>query len=85
MGLRLHDHVSTTETEYGLVVLDERTGRYWQLSSSAALVMSALAKGASVDEAVTALTGRYEVGAEQARKDVDALIGSLRSAGLVAR
>ncbi|WP_424869345.1 lasso peptide biosynthesis PqqD family chaperone [Streptomyces sp. SAI-229] len=77
--------MSTTETEYGLVVLDERTGRYWQLSSSAALVMSALARGDSVDVAVTALTDRYEVDAERARKDIDTLIGSLRSAGLVAR
>ncbi|MCL7381624.1 lasso peptide biosynthesis PqqD family chaperone [Streptomyces sp. 35G-GA-8] len=85
MGLRLHDHVSTTETEYGVVVLDERTGRYWQLSSSAGLVLSTLAQGASVDDAVTALTGRYDVGEARARKDIDALLDSLRSAGLVKR
>ncbi|WP_437087121.1 lasso peptide biosynthesis PqqD family chaperone [Streptomyces sp. enrichment culture] len=77
--------MSSTETEFGLVVLDERTGRYWQLTSSAALVVSALARGDSVDEAVTALTDRYEVTPERARQDVDALIGKLRSAGLVAR
>ncbi|ANP50159.1 hypothetical protein J2Z21_001128 [Streptomyces griseochromogenes] len=85
MTLRLHDHVSTTETEYGVVALDQRTGRYWQLTASAAVVVTALARGATAEEAAKALTDRYDVDAERARGDVEALIGSLRSAGLVAR
>ncbi|MFE7130918.1 lasso peptide biosynthesis PqqD family chaperone [Streptomyces sp. NPDC057638] len=79
----LPDHVSTAETEYGVVVLDERTGRYWRLSRSAALVVTTLTRGASVNEAVTALTERYDVERQRAERDVERLLDSLRSAGLV--
>jgi len=82
--MRLHDDVSATTTEYGMVLLDERTGRYWQLSAVAALVIDQLEQGSNTIEGVVeSVTDRFEVGMNRARRDVDAFLATLRSAGLV--
>ena len=37
--------MTTADTEYGAVLLDERDGRYWQLSPSAAMIVRTLTQG----------------------------------------
>jgi len=84
MNPRVSGHVSMVSTEYGTVLLDERSGHYWQLTPSASVVMARLAEGGGVEAAVAALTDTYQVGEETARKDTLALIDRLRSLGVVA-
>ncbi len=83
MALRIRDGVSTADTEYGTVLLDERTGDYWQLNPTGAEVVRQLMAGRTPAEAVQALTEQFEVDEPQARNDVEALLDSLRSADLV--
>ena len=81
--LKLRDGVSTADTEYGVVLLDENSGDYWNLNPTGALVLRTLLDGGSTAEAVHHLTEQYAVDPQSARQDVDDLLGGLRSAGLV--
>ena len=83
MTLKLRDGVSTAETEYGMALLDEDTGRYWNLNPTGTLVLCRLLDGATATQAVDELAGQYAVDRETAGRDVEELIGDLRSAGLV--
>lgn len=83
MPLRIRDGVSTADTEYGAVLLDEHTGEYWQLNPTGAEVVRLLMAGRTPAEAVQALTEQFDVDEPQARNDVEALLDSLRSADLV--
>lgn len=83
MGLQIRADVSSAQTEYGAVLLDQRSGRYWQLNPSGAVIVRTLLAGGTTAEAVTALTREFEVEDTQATRDVSALVTELRSAGLV--
>ncbi|MCA6091107.1 lasso peptide biosynthesis PqqD family chaperone [Streptomyces sp. SCA3-4] len=84
MTLVLQPWVSTTRAEHGMVLLNEATGRYWQLNGTAALVLGTLLDGAPQQEAARRLAERYpHVDAEQAAHDVATLVASLRRARLV--
>jgi Coenzyme PQQ synthesis protein D (PqqD) len=83
MTLRLRDGVSSADTDYGTMLLDEDSGRYWNLNPTAALVLRTLLDGGRPAEAVRRLTQRYAVDADTAGRDVQDLLDGLRSAGLV--
>lgn len=84
MGLRIRAGVSATDTDYGAVLLDERSGDYWQLNPTAAAVVGLLANGRSPEQAAAALAEEFGVDEAQALEDVTSLVEQLRSAGLVA-
>jgi hypothetical protein len=83
MTLKLRDRVSTADTEYGIILLDEDSGEYWNLNPTGALVLRTLLDGGTSAEAVRALTEQYAIDSDTARADVDELVGGLQSAGLV--
>ena len=83
MTMRLRDGVSSADTDYGTVLLDEHSGQYWNLNPTAALALRTLLGGGSPAEAVRQITERYSVDAETAGRDVQELVDALRSAGLV--
>lgn len=83
MTLQLRSDISTSDTDYGTVLLDERDGNYWQLNATGALVVRTLLDGGTQDEAVAALVDQFAVDDTQAEADVTALLDGLRSAGLV--
>ncbi|MGH8933469.1 MAG: lasso peptide biosynthesis PqqD family chaperone [Egibacteraceae bacterium] len=83
MTLQLRADVSTVDTDDGLVLLDERAGRYWQLNASGAFVLRALLDGSCAQEAAGKLTDQHAVTSEKAATDVAALLEHLRAAGLV--
>ena len=83
MTLRLRDGVSSADTDYGIVLLDEDSGQYWNLNPTAALVLRTLLGGGTPAEVVRQVTERYSVDAETAGRDVRELVDGLRSAGLV--
>lgn len=45
MSVRLRAHVSATDTTDALILLDGRSGRYWQLNTTAATIVRALLAG----------------------------------------
>ncbi|MEV5326370.1 lasso peptide biosynthesis PqqD family chaperone [Nonomuraea sp. NPDC052634] len=68
-------------TEYGDVVLNERTGAYWHLNESASRVLAVLERGGSQDDAVADLVQTYGIDADRARADIEAISGELRRLG----
>jgi len=85
MTLKLRDGVSAADTDYGIALLDEDSGEYWNLNPTGALVLRTLLEGGTSADAAQALAGRYNVDADTASEDVQDLLGGLHSAGLVAQ
>jgi Coenzyme PQQ synthesis protein D (PqqD) len=83
MKLRLRADVSTVDTGDGLVLLDERSGKYYQLNSSGALVLRALLEVGSAEAAVRTLCQRFPNETDRIAADVTAVVGHLRTVGLV--
>ncbi|TLS43713.1 lasso peptide biosynthesis PqqD family chaperone [Streptomyces montanus] len=83
--MRLRADVSLVETEYGNVLLDERTGKYWELNPTGSFVLGELMSGGDTGAVTTRLTEEFEVDAERARSDVEALVAALVEARLVDR
>lgn len=83
MALQLGSDVSTVDTEHGTVLLDERSGRYWQLNPTGGRVMRTVLSGGTRADAVSALVAEFVVEQPQAEADVAALLDGLRSAGLL--
>lgn len=81
--MRLSKHVTLTETEDGAVLLNRRSGRYWQLNRSGAVVLRVLLAGGDEDEAAHAVTERYPVDQDRALADVRSLTAELHRARLV--
>ncbi|AEH09779.1 MULTISPECIES: lasso peptide biosynthesis PqqD family chaperone [Protofrankia] len=81
---RLRQAVAHTETDYGAALLDERSGRYWSLNPTGALVLRVLLGGGSPADAAAAVTDTCDVDATTADRDVRALLTELRAAGLLA-
>lgn len=83
MALRLRDGVSVADTEYGVVLLDEVSGEFWNLNPTGALVLRALLAEGSVERATEELTVQYAVDRENASRDVRELLTALTTAGLI--
>ena len=85
MTLNLRDGVSTADTDYGIALLDEDSGEYWNLNPTGALVLRTLLQGGTSTDAAQALVERYDIDVDSASRDVRDLLGGLHSAGLVAQ
>jgi len=84
MSMTLRADVSLADTGTGLVLLDERTGRYWQLNGTGAFVLHQLLDGRAEAEVSALVRQRYVVDDDRAARDVGALVERLRGAGLLA-
>jgi hypothetical protein len=76
-------HVRVTETDSGMVVLDERSGRYWALNATAATVVRCLLSGRTAEEAIRALSESFPSDADRIAADVDAFLRSLTEAEVI--
>ena len=83
MAVKLRDGVSAADTDYGIALLDEDSGQYWNLNPTGALTLRTLLEGGTPEQAVQALTEQYAVDADTAGQDVEDLLSELRSAGLL--
>ncbi|MFD8826505.1 lasso peptide biosynthesis PqqD family chaperone [Streptomyces sp. NPDC059605] len=83
MKLRNQKHLVVTDTDYGAVLLDSKSGQYWQLNPTGAVIVRTLLDGGGPDEAIRRITAHFEVETERAATDVHALIDAMRSAGVV--
>ncbi len=75
--------VLRVNTEYGDLVLDENTGKYWHLNESATRVLDVFERGGSQKEAVADFVETYGIAPERARADIEALSVELRKLGLL--
>jgi hypothetical protein len=82
MALKFGAYVSTAETDYGTVLLDERAGDYWELNPTGSLVVDTLMRGGDEAAAVAALADEFDIDPTQAKQDVEALVKELRASGL---
>ncbi len=71
--------------EFGdeIVLVDVRRGVYFSLNAVGNVVWKALAAGASIAAAVDAVLAQFDVDAEVARADTEALVAELREARLL--
>ncbi|MCP2294458.1 Coenzyme PQQ synthesis protein D (PqqD) [Nocardia amikacinitolerans] len=83
MPLTLRRDVSAVAAGARIVLLDERSGRYWQLNETGTLVMRALLDGAPTADAALLLAERYRIPVERATDDITALLHALETAGLI--
>jgi PqqD family protein of HPr-rel-A system len=83
MTMNLRPGVVTADTEYGMALLDQNSGEYYTLNPTAALIVRTLLDGTSRQQAVTTLTDRYDVSAEQVEEDITRILEELRSAKLL--
>ncbi|MFI9561067.1 lasso peptide biosynthesis PqqD family chaperone [Nonomuraea endophytica] len=76
----LAPHISTTDTDYGTVLLDEERGKYWNLNPSGSLILKAVLRGG---DAISVVLSEFEAKAEEVESDVEQLVGALVSAGIL--
>ncbi|WP_031075172.1 lasso peptide biosynthesis PqqD family chaperone [Streptomyces sp. NRRL S-118] len=84
MALRFGADVSTAETGYGTVLLDQRSGEYWELNPAGTLIVGVLMAGGDEVDAADALVAEYDIDRARAEEDVAALVADLRTSGLAA-
>ncbi|MEY9809964.1 lasso peptide biosynthesis PqqD family chaperone [Streptomyces albogriseolus] len=84
MTMTLRPGVVTADTEYGMALLDQNSGEYFTLNPTATLIVRTLLDGTSRQQAVTTLTDRYDVPAEQVEEDITRILEELRAARLLA-
>ena len=82
MSVRLCFDVATADTDDGTVLLNERTGRYWQLNATGAEVLLQLLAGHTPSQVANKLAERHRIEVNQAQQDVTAVIDQLQAAGL---
>ncbi|MCL6299762.1 lasso peptide biosynthesis PqqD family chaperone [Streptomyces kronopolitis] len=80
--MRLHPDVSMTDTDDGTVLLHQRTGRYWQLNATGSRVLHRLLDGDAPEAIADGLAAAHGIDPQQARTDVAAVVGQLRTAEL---
>lgn len=83
MVVRLPADIALADTEYGVVLLDKRRGRYWGLNGTGALALKTLLAGGTEAQAAEMVADRYAVAAATARADIAALVRQLRTAELI--
>jgi Coenzyme PQQ synthesis protein D (PqqD) len=83
MPLRLRPDVPAASTATGIVLLDERSGRYWQLNRSGSAALRTLLEGETPSQAAQWLSSSYGITLERAAADISALLDALRHARLV--
>ncbi|OAR22602.1 hypothetical protein A8W25_23600 [Streptomyces sp. ERV7] len=84
MALRFATDVSTASTDYGTVLLDQRSGQYWELNPTATLIIEALLAGQDEAAATDAVVAEFDIDRERAQNDVTQLVAELRASGLAA-
>jgi hypothetical protein len=76
--------VTITDVDDGQMLLDTKGGTLFHVNRAGAVVLAVLAqRGASLEDAATALVNRYHLDRGRARADVEALVESLRARRLV--
>ncbi|MGW2863585.1 lasso peptide biosynthesis PqqD family chaperone [Streptomyces sp. NPDC001205] len=84
MTLRLAAGISAAHTDYGTVLLNQRSGEYWELNPTGTLALRTLLDGGDEADAAKAVVAAFDTTLTQAARDIGELTAQLRSCGLVA-
>lgn len=79
---QLADRTHPVLTEEGGAILDERTGRWTQLTPTASAALLLLLASTTTEDAVAQYAERYFIPVDQAAADIRAVAGSLTVQGL---
>ena len=82
MPLTLSVDVVVTEVEDGMILLDQRKGRYWHLNATGALTVRLLRAGNSPDQIAAALAAKFPDTVDNPLRDVESLLETLQKARL---
>ncbi|SDD36247.1 lasso peptide biosynthesis PqqD family chaperone [Actinokineospora iranica] len=85
MSVSLRAEVSMATSALGAVLLDERTGKYWQLNRSGKQVLETLLAGGTLPDVVAAVTSVYRADPDTVAADAEDLVAHLLSSGLITR
>ncbi|WP_165492047.1 PqqD family protein [Egibacter rhizosphaerae] len=84
MAMKLRDSgLSWQVVDDDVVVLDLDGSVYFRVNGTGRVLWERLQQPATVDELVAELTGNYDVDEAQARADVEAFLGDLRTRDLI--
>lgn len=83
MAYTLPPEVTAADADDGLMLLDQRNGRYWQLNGTGAVTLRLILDGYSPAAAAARLSREFPEAAERASADVAALLSALLEAHLV--
>jgi hypothetical protein len=71
------DRVDWRQVDGEVVALDRQSSQYLAINATGAVVWTELVEGATADQLVDAVTARFEVSPEQARRDVEGFLADL--------
>ena len=83
MLFRIADHVSLTEVDNEMVLLDLNSGKYFGLNPVGSQILRFLDNNLSADEVSISIARHYHIELAVARKDVDALLEHMLDQGLI--
>jgi len=73
-----------TATDYGGVILDDRTGQYWQLNATSAAIFTGLQSGLDMNTVAQQIVDSFDdVDLGSAISDATDLVQQLRTAGII--
>ena len=84
MKYQLLEHVSLTEVDDEVVLLDLNTGSYYGLNHIGACLMKVLHECGSLEIATAQISEQYQTPQSRVKEDLDALVAQLIEQGLVA-
>ncbi len=73
----------TEDSNQSIILMDAVSGDFFGLDSSAAVIWRALEESHSIDAAIDAVVGDFQVDRKTATKDVQAFVEELVTAGFV--
>ncbi|GAA1669551.1 lasso peptide biosynthesis PqqD family chaperone [Kribbella sp. NPDC056951] len=83
MTYTLAPGMSWTDTDEGMVLLNEKSGSYLTLNRTGATVLHGILDGKSPDELITTLQASYPDASERIAADVGQLMTSFQQAGVL--
>jgi Coenzyme PQQ synthesis protein D (PqqD) len=69
--------ISMAETEYGIALLNQASGQYWNLNPTGAIVLRAALESEDLGPAVDRLASEFTVRREDAERDVHDMVVQL--------
>ncbi|WP_167473438.1 lasso peptide biosynthesis PqqD family chaperone [Nocardia arthritidis] len=83
MTRRFAGHVDVAKTRDGYVLLDGRSGTYWEINGTGRVVVETLLAGGELDAAAVAVAAEYDIELEQAQRDLTEFVDEIVSKGLL--
>jgi hypothetical protein len=81
--MRIAKHISIAETNNGLVLLDGRTGSYWEMNQTGRIVIDAIRQEEPVNDLPKKISAQFDVDTDRAEDDIRSVLAQLITEGLI--